>query len=109
MAENENAFLDEEEGIIELEDENGEVTRFEFIDAMEVEGVTYYALVPESEDDEAADIFVVLKEIESEEGALLVTVDDDEEYNKVGEMFMERFAQLAAYEDEDGENGEILQ
>jgi len=32
MAENEEVFLDEDEGIIELEDEEGNVTRFEFVD-----------------------------------------------------------------------------
>ena len=38
MNENTDAFLDEEEGIIELEDEDGNVTRFEFVDKAELDG-----------------------------------------------------------------------
>ena len=98
-----NTYLDEEEGIIELEDEDGNVTRFEFIDAMEYEGTTYYALVPESDDDEAADQFVVLKEQEIDGEAMLATVDSDEEYSMIGELFLQRFANLAGYDDEDEE------
>jgi len=101
-----NTFLDEEEGIIELEDEDGNVTRFEFVDAMEYNGVTYYALVPESDDDEGADQFVVLKEEEVNGEAMLATVDDDDEYSTVGEMFLQRFAELAGYDEDDEEDGE---
>ena len=98
-----NTYLDEEEGIIELEDEDGNVTRFEFIDAMEHEGVTYYALVPESDDEEGADQFVVLKEQEIDGEAMLATIDDDDEYARVGEIFLQRFADMAGYDDEDDE------
>ena len=101
-------FLDEEEGIIELEDEDGNVTRFEFVDAMEYNGVTYYALVPESDDDEGADQFVVLKEEEINGESMLATVDDDDEYSTVGELFLQRFAELAGYDEDDAgdEDGE---
>lgn len=100
-----NTYLDEEEGIIELEDEDGNVTRFEFIDAMEYNGTTYYALVPESDDDEGADQFVVLKEQEINGESMLATIDSDEEYASIGEMFLKRFADLAGY-DEDEDDGE---
>lgn len=103
MNEDMNNILDEEEGIIELEDEEGNVTRFEFIDAMEYNGVTYYALVPETDEDEVADQFVVLKEEEIDGQAMLATVDDDEEYSAVGELFLQRFSELAGYEDEEDE------
>lgn len=103
MNEDMNNILDEEEGIIELEDEEGNVTRFEFIDAMEYNGVTYYALVPETDEDEVADQFVVLKEEEIDGQVMLATVDDDEEYSAVGELFLQRFSELAGYEDEEDE------
>ncbi len=94
MNENSDAYLDEDEGIIELEDEDGNVTRFEFVDRAELNGVVYYALIPEDydEEDEAAE-FVVLKEIETDGEAMLATVDDDEEYNAAGEMFLKRFSE----------------
>lgn len=97
--ESENAFLDEDEGIIELEDEEGNITRFEFVDSAELDGTLYYALIPtdydeSSEDDEAAD-FVVLKEQVIDGEAMLSTIDDDDEYTRIGEMFLERFSKMA--------------
>lgn len=90
------AFLDEDEGIIELEDEDGNVTRFEFVDRAELNGTVYYALIPEEydENDEAAAEFVVLKEAEINGEMMLATVDDDDEYARVGEMFLQRFQEL---------------
>ncbi len=95
-----NAVLDEEEGIIELEDEDGNIVRFEFVDAVEHNGVTYYALVPESDnDEEGADQFVVLKEQEIDGEAMLATIDDDDEYSAIGEIFLQRFAEYAGFDD----------
>lgn len=95
MAENEDAFLDEDEGIIELEDEDGNVTRFEFVDRTEINGVVYYALIPaDYDEEEGAAEFVVLKETEIDGEAMLATIDDDAEYNAVGEVFLQRFADM---------------
>lgn len=97
MGENENAYLDEDEGIIELEDEDGNVTRFEFVDRAEMNGTVYYALIPEEYDEnEDGDAeFVVLKEAEINGETMLATVDDDDEYQQVGEMFLQRFAEMS--------------
>lgn len=96
MAENNDAFLDEEEGIIELEDEEGNVTRFEFVDRAEFNGTVYYALIPADydEEDEGTAEFVVLKEQVNGDDVMLATVDDDDEYNAVGEMFLKRFSEM---------------
>ena len=95
MNENNDAFLDEDEGIIELEDDEGNVTRFEFVDRAELGGVVYYALIPEGSDDEEAAEFVVLKEIDSGDGEIMLsTVDDDDEYTAAGEMFIKRFSEM---------------
>lgn len=90
------AFLDDDEGIIELEDEDGNVTRFEFIDRAELNGIVYYALIPADYDDEEdAAEFVVLKEVISDNEPYLSTVDDDDEYSAAGEMFLKRFSESA--------------
>lgn len=96
MSENEDAFLDEDEGIIELEDEEGNVTRFEFVDRAELNGTVYYALIPEDYDEnsEEAAEFVVLKETEIDGETMLATVDDDDEYQRVGAMFLQRFTEM---------------
>lgn len=96
MNENNEAFLDEDEGIIELEDEDGNVTQFEFVDRAEMDGTVYYALIPADYDEsEGSAEFVVLKEITVDGEEMLSTVDDDDEYNKAGEMFLTRFSELA--------------
>lgn len=95
MAENNDITLDEDEGIIELEDEEGNVTRFEFVDRLEHEGTVYYALVPaDYDEDEGASEFVVLKETVIDGEEMLATVDDDDEYQSVGELFLQRFSEL---------------
>ena len=95
MAENDSAFLDEDEGIIELEDEDGNVTRFEFVDRAEMNGTVYYALIPaDYDEEEGATEFVVLKEIIADGEPMLSTVDDDAEYEAAGEMFLQRFSEL---------------
>lgn len=102
MDENINAALDEDDGLIELEDEDGNITQFEFVDRAEHNGVVYYALIPADygDDEEGPAEFVVLKEIENDEGeAMLATVDDDEEYNAAGEMFLRRFSEAVDEDD----------
>ena len=95
MNENENAFVDSEEGILELEDEDGNVERFEFVDRAELNGIVYYALIPaDFDDEEGAAEFVVLKEEIVDGESVLATVDDDEEYNAAGEMFLQRFSEM---------------
>lgn len=102
MAENEEVFLDEDEGIIELEDEEGNVTRFEFVDRTEINVVVYYALIPaDYDEEEGAAEFVVLKETESNGESMLATIDDDAEYNAVGEVFLQRFSELPELDIED--------
>lgn len=102
MSENTEAYLDEDDGIIELEDENGVVTAFEFVDKAELDGTVYYALIPADFDDEEEPAeFVVLKEIIVDGEAMLSTVDDDGEYTKAGEMFLKRFAEISDLDEDE--------
>lgn len=85
--------------IIDLEDEEGNVKSFEFIDNLEHNGVAYYALAPYSENDEEDEddgIFVILKEqaTDNEEEVALVTIDDEEESDLVGNLFIKRFEEI---------------
>lgn len=103
MSENNEAYLDEDDGIIELEDEDGNVTAFEFVDRAELDGTVYYALIPADRDDDEEEPaeFVVLKEIIIDGESMLSTVDDDNEYSKAGEMFLKRFAEASDFDEED--------
>lgn len=88
-----------------LTDEDGNEFELELADTLEHNGVTYYAMFPAVEEDEATgeprDIdaddeeygLVILKAIEENGEELLSTPDSDEELEEVYELFMERFFQ----------------
>ncbi|HNX63796.1 MAG TPA: DUF1292 domain-containing protein [Oscillospiraceae bacterium] len=86
-----------------LVDEDGKEQTFEMLDALEVDDTTYYALVPYYQ--EAQEIaeddgeLVILKAQQDGEEEILVSIDDDEEFDKIGKIFMER---IEAMFDEDG-------
>ena len=88
-----------------LVDEEGQEQMFELLDSLEYEGETYYALTPYLEDAEAilADDgeVVILKSTYEDDEEVLVSVDDDDLFDKLGDMFMDRFAELFEDDDED--------
>ena len=76
---------DFEADIITLTDEEGKEIDFEVIGDMEIDGNVYLALVPRDED---GDAFVILKVTQDENGEdMLVTIDDDDEFDKVADAF----------------------
>ena len=94
---------------ITVTDEDGNDFELELVDTLEHKGITYYAMFPAVEEDEATgepkDVdaddeeygLVIMKAIEENGEELLSTLDSDEELDTVYELFMERFFQ------EDGE------
>jgi uncharacterized protein YrzB (UPF0473 family) len=104
MAELNNNMNDDE--LAEIVDLDGKP--YEIIGGLEHEGCTYYALIPyEDEDESEVDMdeeveFVILeeKETDNEDEAVLVTIDDDVLYEKIGGMFLEFFEQDDDEEDE---------
>ena len=96
---------------ITVTDEDGNDFELELVDTLEHQGVTYYAMFPAVEEDEATgepkDVdaddeeygLVIMKGIEENGEELLSTLDSDEELDEVYELFMERF-----FQDEDEES-----
>ena len=90
---------------ITVTDEDGNDFELELVDTLEHKGVTYYAMFPAVEEDEATgqpqDVdaddeeygLVIMKAIEENGEELLSTLDSDEELDEVYELFMERFFQ----------------
>ena len=82
-----------------LVDEEGVKQTFELMDTYETdEGELYYALVPyyENPEDmvEADTELVVLRSEEDENGEeTLVSIDDDAEYERIGQIFMDRLSE----------------
>lgn len=88
---------------ITVTDEDGNDFELELVDTLEHKGITYYAMFPAVEEDEATgepkDVdaddeeygLVIMKGIEENGEELLSTPDSDEELDEVYELFMERF------------------
>ena len=88
-------FREDNADLFTLVDEDGVEQTFEFVDEYEENGSVYYALVPYY-DDPAAMVdsdseLVVLKAEKDDSGSdILSTIDDDAEYERIGNIFMNR-------------------
>ena len=90
--------------LLMLEDEDGKEVTFEVIDATEVNGTRYLAVIPYQEDPESLqeDAELILMRIGTDdEGEYMDIVDDDEELITVGKVFEERLR--AMYDIDDSE------
>ena len=90
--------------LLTLEYEDGKEVTFEVIDATEVNGTRYLAVIPYQEDPESLqeDAELILMRIGTDdEGEYMDIVDDDEELITVGKVFEERLR--AMYDIDDSE------
>ena len=90
--------------LLTLEHEDGKEVTFEVIDATEVNGTRYLAVIPYQEDPESLqeDAELILMRIGTDdEGEYMDIVDDDEELITVGKVFEERLR--AMYDIDDSE------
>ena len=90
-----------------LTDEEGNELQFEVIGAAELKGVKYYAMIPVDDQPEEEDVYeyVILKEEKDENGEdMLVTIDDDDEFDDVADYFDDMLSDEADYDlNNDGE------
>lgn len=91
--------------IVTLVDEDGKEIVFEHLDSLEYNGVIYVALVPAAEKPEdiieATGELVVLKNVKDENNEdVLVTIDDEEEYDNVVMAFEARLEDEFDFEEE---------
>lgn len=89
--------LDEEldNGIIRLNDEDGNETRFELLDLIDYEEEEYIVLLPidDMEEEEPGEV-VILKVEDSDENSEIesyVSVEDEEVLNRVFDIFKDKF------------------
>lgn len=103
----EKQYNPEEENIVSLVDEDGVEADFEIIGNIENEGTTYYALVPVDGDGEE---YVILKAVPSANGNPdefedLISIDDDEEFDRIADIFDDLLMEEYNY-DEEGDDEE---
>lgn len=87
----------DEENIIELTDEEGNVIKCELCDVVEFED-KQYALLVETDTEEESPEVVLMRYTEEGEDVFFETIDDENEFNKVRE-YIEELAEEA--EDEE--------
>lgn len=81
---------------VTLTDDEGNDIELEYVDALEHNGMTYMAFFPvveeDSEDEENEEEYglVILKSQMENGEEFLVTIDDEEEIDKVYDLFMEQ-------------------
>ena len=82
------------EDIITLTDEDGKDIDFEIIADAEIDGVVYFAMAPVggAKTNEGIVEYVLLKLEKDDDGEdMFVTVDDDDEFDKVADFFDDMF------------------
>ncbi|MBQ7827258.1 MAG: DUF1292 domain-containing protein [Clostridia bacterium] len=89
-----NEYFDAE--VFTLTDEDGNEIQFEQIGICELDGVLYHALMPLNEDGTVeGEEYVILKsEIDEDGEEFLITVEDDEEFDRIADMFEDGFADI---------------
>lgn len=88
--------FDFEEEVFTLTDEEGNESDFEFIGRIELDGNNYVALIPADGEDEE---YVILKVDTDENGEeYLVTIEDDEEFDKAADAFEDEFMSEIDYD-----------
>ena len=76
---------------VTLTDDEGKDIELEYIDALEYNGTTYMAFFPvvEEENEEEYGLIILKSQMENGE-EFLVTIEDEEEIDKVYDLFMEQ-------------------
>jgi uncharacterized protein YrzB (UPF0473 family) len=82
-----------------LTDEEGTEIEFEVIGKCEYKGVEYFAMIPAEVDTDAAECeYVILKKIIDDGEEMLVTLDDDNEFDDVADIFDDMFTSDLDYD-----------
>lgn len=86
---------------ITVTDENGEDHELELLDSLIENDQTYVALLPADMEEDDPDFGIIILKVEEENGEeILVDVDNEDELNRIYEMFMTRLEE-AETEDEE--------
>lgn len=99
--------------IISLTDEDGIEHSFELVDTVDQDGTLYVALIADANNPDMLDgdgNLVIMKSVAEENGEeILELIEDDDEFERISEIFMERLGDLYEFEelDDDLENLDI--
>ena len=102
---NENEEYDPE--IYTLTDEEGNELNFSLLGTLEHEGNVYKALIPVDENgEEESEEYVILKcGIDDDGEEIMETIEDDEEFDRIADIFDDEFADIF-YDDDESDDGD---
>jgi len=72
-----------EMNLVELSDEDGNITKCEIYDIVEFEEKTYALLLPLEDENEEDPELIVLEYVEEGDEASFVSIEDEDEFNRV--------------------------
>lgn len=106
MADNKNEEQEYNPDIYTLVDEEGAEQTFELLDVMELDDDRYFALIPYYENPEElveddGELIVLKSQMDENGEELMITIDDDDEYQRVGNLFLEKLSSM--FEDDGDE------
>ena len=95
----ENMMSDE---LYTLTDEDGNELQFELIGKAELKGVQYFAFVPaDSDSDGEFCEYTILKAVVEDGEEILVSIDDDDEFDDAADYFDDLFSEEIDYDAEE--------
>ncbi|MGN0627357.1 MAG: DUF1292 domain-containing protein [Oscillospiraceae bacterium] len=92
--------------ILTLVDDDGTEREFELIDRVVTENNEYFALIPTETADNLSDDdgqLVILKVVEDNGEEFLEPIEDDEEFDEISEIFMDRLEEYYDFESDEEE------
>lgn len=97
--------LDYTPDLYTLVDEDGNEQMFELLDALEENDERYFALVPYIADPTEAlqddgDLVILKAQLDENGEEIMATIDDDDEFDRIGGIFMQRIMEM--FDDEEG-------
>lgn len=78
-------MTEQEQNFVELQDENGEITKCEVYDIVDFEEKTYALLLPLDDENEEDPELIVLEYLEEGEECYFQNIDDEDEFERVCE------------------------
>ena len=87
-------FENEEVLVYTLTDDEGNENDFELLASVDLDGKTYCALIPYTEDEEEPEEYIVLRVEKNGDEEILVSIDDDEEFDRIADIFDDEFADI---------------
>lgn len=102
MSEDKDLEMDFGADTLTLVDDEGEEHEFEVLDSAEIDGLSYLALAPVFDEPEELlednGELVVMKVVEEDGEEFLESIEDEDEFKKVADFFMDRLSDTFDFE-----------